>query len=381
MNRYGRLAAVSLVAVLNSAAGETTLKACQKQIFEKLDRNRDGVLTPAEAAAEPMRMNARFFDISDRDGDGVLDFREYIRLGMFVKCEWCPTLPGCAKGAGLQGAVGLLPHGVDAHANLGELYVAGPSSQIQGMSLRVFDPKAGQWRIHWTNVRDGMVGEAMVGGFEGGVGTFFNEEELDGKTILARFVFSDILDNRFQIMQAFSQDDGETWETNWIARFTRTSGPQAEAEHCAANAIWAAIDQAWNMRKANQFSALFTDEAILEFIGREERMSGRPAIRENFTNRFPQMHLNTATTARSWRRVRSHTEQSQWTAKSRYAGIHPNQAPVQCFSGDTMRFRSSLRPKPLGGFRNFASLNYLEAGQGNEMHVRHGFDTHWGKQT
>ena len=107
-------------------------------------------------------------------------------------------------------------------ANLGELNVEGPEGRrIEGLSLRLFDPGSGQWRIHWANSRDGELGAAMVGGFRDGIGEFYNQEILDGRPILVRFVFSELTEATFRLEQAFSDDDGETWEANWIARFNR----------------------------------------------------------------------------------------------------------------------------------------------------------------
>jgi hypothetical protein len=109
----------------------------------------------------------------------------------------------------------------NGRANLGELDVAGDAGRIQGLSLRLYDPATGQWSIHWANSRDGTLGPPMVGGFKDGVGTFYNQERLDGRAIFVRFVFSEITSMSFRLEQAFSDDGGGTWEANWIARFTR----------------------------------------------------------------------------------------------------------------------------------------------------------------
>lgn len=109
----------------------------------------------------------------------------------------------------------------DGRANLGELEVEGPAGRIQGLSLRLYDPEARQWRIHWASSRDGALGDAMVGGFRDGVGEFYNQEEFDGRPVLVRFLFSDITPTSFRLEQAFSADDGDSWEANWVAKFER----------------------------------------------------------------------------------------------------------------------------------------------------------------
>lgn len=108
-------------------------------------------------------------------------------------------------------------------ANLGEIDLAGAGAHIQGLSLRLFDPEAHRWNISFANAKTGELGAPpMVGGFQAGRGVFYDHETLDGRPIRARFVFSAITATAFHFEQAFSTDEGATWEVNWIADFKRT---------------------------------------------------------------------------------------------------------------------------------------------------------------
>lgn len=110
----------------------------------------------------------------------------------------------------------------DGKANLGELSVKGPAGEIEGLSLRLYDPASREWKISWVNSRDGALTPPMVGGFDGrGRGEFYSEDTLGGRQIFARFIFSGTKGRTFRIEQAFSGDAGRTWEVNWIADFTR----------------------------------------------------------------------------------------------------------------------------------------------------------------
>jgi hypothetical protein len=109
----------------------------------------------------------------------------------------------------------------DGRANLGEIDLAGPAGRIRGLSLRLYDPVARQWRISWANAADGMLGTAMVGGFENGRGEFYDQETFEGRAVFVRFIFSNITATTFRLEQAFSADGGKTWEPNWIATFMR----------------------------------------------------------------------------------------------------------------------------------------------------------------
>lgn len=111
----------------------------------------------------------------------------------------------------------------DGKANLGELEVDGKSGHLEGLSLRLYNPETRLWYISWSNSRDGQLGPPMIGGFQKGRGEFYNQESLDGKPIFVRFIFSEISTSYFKLEQAFSGDGGKSWETNWVASFTRSS--------------------------------------------------------------------------------------------------------------------------------------------------------------
>lgn len=51
--------------------------------------------------------------------------------------------------------------------------------------------------------------------------------------------------------------------------------------------LWSAIDAAWNARDAERFSALFAEDALMEFYDPDRTLNGRDAIREQFTTQFP----------------------------------------------------------------------------------------------
>jgi hypothetical protein len=109
----------------------------------------------------------------------------------------------------------------NGRSNVGELDVAGPAGHIVGMTIRLYDGKARQWRISWANANDPTIGTAMIGGFADGRGLFYDREMLDGKPIMWRFLFPEVSRDAFSLVQSFSRDDGRTWTANWKASFTR----------------------------------------------------------------------------------------------------------------------------------------------------------------
>lgn len=100
-----------------------------------------------------------------------------------------------------------------------------------GGSLRVHDPRTRRWSIYWLENQTGGLDAAtghlnppVVGGFEGGVGTFLGRETWEGRPILCRFVWSDITPDAARWEQAFSVDEGASWEVNWTMRMSRLTG-------------------------------------------------------------------------------------------------------------------------------------------------------------
>jgi hypothetical protein len=110
---------------------------------------------------------------------------------------------------------------LDGRANLVELRVKGPSGQIEGMSLRLYNPQTRQWSLNFASARNGVMTEPVYGGFQDGRGEFFGKDSLDGRAIFVRFVISKVTDASWRFEQAYSEDGGRTWELNWVATDTR----------------------------------------------------------------------------------------------------------------------------------------------------------------
>ncbi len=91
-----------------------------------------------------------------------------------------------------------------------------------GMSFRFFDPTTGLWAIYWADSRrSGVIDPPVVGAFEGDVGVFEGADLFDGRPIVVRFTWSGVTTPTPRWEQAFSDDAGRTWETNWVMDFTR----------------------------------------------------------------------------------------------------------------------------------------------------------------
>ena len=94
-----------------------------------------------------------------------------------------------------------------------------------GMSFRFYDPKTDLWSIYWADSRrSGALDPPVYGSFAGDRGVFLGEDTFEGRRILVRFIWSEITSGTPRWEQAFSEDDGDTWETNWVMEFTPAEG-------------------------------------------------------------------------------------------------------------------------------------------------------------
>jgi hypothetical protein len=98
-----------------------------------------------------------------------------------------------------------------------------PDQGFSGVTLRLYDKATDQWSLYWASSRVGLSLPPVVGRFGAdGVGVFTAEEDYQGTPITVRFLWSEITATSARWEQAFSTDQGATWETNWAADFTRT---------------------------------------------------------------------------------------------------------------------------------------------------------------
>jgi hypothetical protein len=118
----------------------------------------------------------------------------------------------------------------NGRANILELEADGPAGHFLGLNLRLYNPESHQWSLNFSNSASGTLSQPTIGEFKNGRGEFYDQETLNGRAILVRFVISDITPNSCRFEQAFSNDGGKTWEVNWIAIDTRVIDDSGKAQ-------------------------------------------------------------------------------------------------------------------------------------------------------
>ena len=106
-------------------------------------------------------------------------------------------------------------------ANLAEYVGDGPAGHVQLLALRWFNPNTHEWNLDFATPNVGMLGEPGVGKCKNGRCEFYDQEEINGRYVWIRFSIWKISDDSAQSEQAFSEDGGKTWETNWINKYKR----------------------------------------------------------------------------------------------------------------------------------------------------------------
>ena len=105
--------------------------------------------------------------------------------------------------------------------NFDETSMERESGRVEGMTVRFYNPDSGEWTIYWADSINGFGSLPMVGKFdENGRGLFYAHEPFKGRYIFVRFIWTAGME-KARWEQAFSEDGGATWETNWEMDFTK----------------------------------------------------------------------------------------------------------------------------------------------------------------
>jgi hypothetical protein len=129
--------------------------------------------------------------------------------------------------------------------NIAELESDGPNGHVELLALRLYDANAGEWNLNFATSRIGILnasgdspGVPLIGRFEHGVGTFYDQDTYDGRTIWVRFKIWPLSATTARSEQAFSDDSGKTWETNWINEYTKAPDKPLAAAPLAVPPCW-----------------------------------------------------------------------------------------------------------------------------------------------
>lgn len=110
---------------------------------------------------------------------------------------------------------------LNGFGNMDDNWLDLPAGAYRAMGIRAFNPETRQWSIWWLDERSQTIEPPVRGEFSDGVGEFVGDDTFRGAPIKVRFRWSEITATSARWEQAFSPDNGATWEVNWWMAFTR----------------------------------------------------------------------------------------------------------------------------------------------------------------
>jgi hypothetical protein len=104
--------------------------------------------------------------------------------------------------------------------NLEDNLLRFPDGEVRAIAVRSYCAATKTWSIWWLDGRNPTsLDVPVVGSFSHQVGLFFADDELDGQAIKVRFMWTATPGANPRWEQAFSNDAGASWETNWTMEF------------------------------------------------------------------------------------------------------------------------------------------------------------------
>jgi hypothetical protein len=93
----------------------------------------------------------------------------------------------------------------------------------EGRTIRTFDPETKLWRLYWIDSNGGAIDPPVVGSFNGNIGLFFGKDFQVGRPVIVVFKWDKTDPEHPKWSQAFSDDNGKTWEWNYTNTSYRTN--------------------------------------------------------------------------------------------------------------------------------------------------------------
>ena len=94
---------------------------------------------------------------------------------------------------------------------------------FEGAALRLFNPETKLWSIYWADSEAVVLDVPQIGSFTEKKGRFYATDVWEEKDIIVLFHWDATAESTPVWSQAFSLDNGKTWEWNWYMTFHRQS--------------------------------------------------------------------------------------------------------------------------------------------------------------
>jgi hypothetical protein len=105
--------------------------------------------------------------------------------------------------------------------NIEPFYTKNNGQDFEAFTLRLFDSKTRLWSIYYANPNYVSMESPQVGSFENNIGWFYSKDTWNGEKIIIVYKWDRTNPERPTMSQAFSTDNGKTWEWNLHQTFDR----------------------------------------------------------------------------------------------------------------------------------------------------------------
>ena len=113
---------------------------------------------------------------------------------------------------------------LNGNGNIDNFLTTFDGEPFEGMSLRLFNPQNRLWSIYWADTHKGELDPPVKGSFENDIAHFFARDIFEGRPIFVVFRW-DTRDSLHPVWsQAFSEDNGASWEWNWYMFMSKKQG-------------------------------------------------------------------------------------------------------------------------------------------------------------
>lgn len=158
---------------------------------------------------------------------------------------------------------------LDGAVSIDEMWF--PAEKRFGMSLRVFEPQAGTWSVHWLDGTDGVLQPPVTGRWADGSCWFTGPDSYRGESIQASYAWSAVTAADARWEQGFSVDGGSSWQPNWEMRFVRRDEPVQHPRLPRVSGDFDFLQGEWSVHHRRAVDpighALGTSAEIAEFDG------------------------------------------------------------------------------------------------------------------
>jgi hypothetical protein len=114
---------------------------------------------------------------------------------------------------------------LNGFGNIDDFRTESEGAPFEGISLRLFNPKTKLWSIYWADSNLVVLDVPQVGSFDGNIGIFYARDIFEAKEIIIQFKWDKTIPDAPVWSQAFSSDNGNTWEWNWHMTFLPLDHP------------------------------------------------------------------------------------------------------------------------------------------------------------